>query len=116
MDANTSPKPDPSAPSVPSAPLTCPACDSQHTHVLKGGLNVLCHNCGHLSDTPAWYLARRVKYSVADQPPIPLKAERLALAERCFIAGAESVDESISYDYALAAWNRSNLKTDLENE
>jgi hypothetical protein len=36
------------------------------------------------------------------------------LVERAFITGAESVDDRISYDYALQRWLSSDMKKDLE--
>lgn len=45
-----------------------------------------------------------------------IHAEFLALAEKCFIAGCEAVDEAVTYHYALTRWSQSLVRQDLESE
>lgn len=42
------------------------------------------------------------------------KANRLELAETCFIAGAESMGDTVSRDYAYSRWTTSDIKKDIE--
>lgn len=44
-----------------------------------------------------------------------LKTKQAELIEKAFIVGAESVDERISYAFALERWMSSDMKQDLES-
>jgi hypothetical protein len=50
----------------------------------------------------------------AERERATLQARLAELVENAFIAGAESVDDRISYDYALQRWVSSDMKRDLE--